>query len=122
VQRSCRPRTRARRVRGSETASTPRQSGDGRGADAPNFTTLRGTDLNDDGDADDLVIQIYDVPSGTVRTIGTVTQGNPLGGGDPGTTNGTVYISTGACIEVGGSCTLTTRLREDDDRARLVRG
>jgi hypothetical protein len=66
-----------------------------------------GTDLNDDGDADDLVIQLYDVPSDTVRTIGTVTQGNPLGGGDPGTTNGTVFISSGACIEVGGTCTVT---------------
>src|SRR5262249_47242776 len=47
----------------------------------------------------------YDVPTNTLRTIGTVTQGNPLAGGEPGTTSGTVYISTGACVEMGGSCT-----------------
>jgi hypothetical protein len=66
-----------------------------------------GTDLNGDGDADDLVIRLFDLASGTTRTIGTVTQGNPLGGGDPGTTSGTVYVATGACIEVGGACTTT---------------
>src|SRR5262249_185773 len=58
-----------------------------------------GTDLNDDGDADDLVIQIFDVDSGKTRTIGTVTNGNPLAGGDPGTNTGTAYIADGACIE-----------------------
>jgi len=66
-----------------------------------------GTDLNGDGDAADLVIRLFDLASGTTRTIGTVTQGNPLGGGDPGTTNGTVYVATGACIETGGLCTVT---------------
>jgi Tol biopolymer transport system component len=66
-----------------------------------------GTDLNGDGDADDLVIQIFDITTGTTRTIGTVVQGNPLAGGDPGTPNGTVYVSSGACIEVGGTCSVT---------------
>ncbi len=59
-----------------------------------------GTDLNDDGDADDLVIQLFDVATGTTRVIGTVANGgNPLAGGDPGTPNGTVYVSSGACLE-----------------------
>ncbi len=62
-----------------------------------------GTDLNEDGDADDLVIQLFDVTTATTRTIGTVTGGNPLAGGDPGTVKGTAYVSSGACIEtVGG--------------------
>src|SRR6185369_15377849 len=59
-----------------------------------------GTDLNDDGDADDLVIRLYDVTTQTTRTIGTVTTGgNPLGGGDPTTGTGTVYVSSGQCVE-----------------------
>jgi Tol biopolymer transport system component len=62
-----------------------------------------GTDLNDDGDADDLVIQLFDVTTVTTRTIGTVTGGNPLAGGDPTTGSGTAYVSSGACVEtVGG--------------------
>ncbi len=62
-----------------------------------------GTDLNDDGDADDLVIRIFDVPTATTRTIGTVTGGNPLAGGDPTTGTGTAYVASGQCIEtVGG--------------------
>ncbi len=66
-----------------------------------------GTDLNGDGDADDLVIRLFDLGTGTTETIGTVTGGNPLAGGDPGTTRGTVYVGTGACVEVGATCTVT---------------
>ncbi len=66
-----------------------------------------GTDLNGDGDADDLVIRLFDLASGNTTTIGVVTNGNPLAGGDPGTTNGTVYVATGACIEVGATCAST---------------
>ena len=33
-----------------------------------------GTDLNDDGDADDLVIRLFDLATGTTQTIGTVTR------------------------------------------------
>jgi hypothetical protein len=58
-----------------------------------------GTDLNDDGDADDLVIRLFDVTTQTTRTIGTVTGGNPLAGGDPTTGTGTVYVSRGQCVE-----------------------
>src|SRR5262249_18363151 len=62
-----------------------------------------GTDLNDDGDADDLVIRVFDVTTQTTKTIGTVTGGNPLGGGDPETKRGTAYVSSGVCVEtVGG--------------------
>ncbi len=66
-----------------------------------------GTDLNDDGDADDLVIRLFDLASGTTRTIGTVTNGNPLAGGDPGTTSGTVYVASGTCVETAGPCSTT---------------
>ncbi len=66
-----------------------------------------GTDLNGDGDADDLVIRLFDLTTGTTETIGTVTGGNPLAGGDPGTTTGTTYVGTGACLEVGGLCATT---------------
>lgn len=61
-----------------------------------------GTDLNDDGDADDLVIQLFDLTTGTTRTIGTVTGGNPLDGGDPTTRTGTAYVSSGMCVESSG--------------------
>ena len=67
-----------------------------------------GTDLNDDGDADDLVIRLFDVDSTTTRTLGTVTQGNPLAGSDPGTPTGTIYVTSGACLEVGAACAQTT--------------
>jgi hypothetical protein len=45
------------------------------------------------------VIRLYDVTSQTTRTIGTVTTGETLGGGDPTTGTGTVYVSCGQCIE-----------------------
>ncbi len=66
-----------------------------------------GTDLNGDGDADDLVIRLYDLATGTTRTIGAVTQGNPLAGSDPAAPSDTIYVTTGACIEVGGACATT---------------
>ncbi len=69
------------------------------------FGCAAGTDLNGDGDADDLVIRVFDLATGTTTTVGTVTGGNPLAGGDPGTTSGTAYVASGACREFGGACT-----------------
>ncbi len=68
-----------------------------------------GTDLNTDGDADDLVIEVLDLDTGKVTTLGTSDEGNddPLHGGDVGGGGGegTVYPSTGRCVEtLGGSC------------------
>ena len=59
------------------------------------------TDLNGDGDAVDLVIQIFDLDSGRTRTVGTVVDGSdPLGRGDTlDTDTATVYTSTGLCLE-----------------------
>jgi hypothetical protein len=95
------------------------------GADSVKFLTLEceqgggvmtgcptgGTDLNGDGDAGDIVIQVYDPVTDTVTLLGTVaedTEENPLAGGeaeegeeDPGI----VYTAAGRCIEtLGGSC------------------
>jgi hypothetical protein len=68
-----------------------------------------GTDLNGDGDAGDLVIRVFDVATGRTTTVGTVAQGaggDPLQGGDIGGGTGTVYTSSGRCIEtLGGTCT-----------------
>lgn len=70
-----------------------------------------GTDLNGDTppDANDLVIQVFDVDTGQTQTIGTVVDGggDPLGGGEVGDPNtGTVFLTSGRCIEpLGGSCT-----------------
>jgi len=76
---------------------------DQHGSVVSGFCGSGGTDLNDDGDADDIVIQLFDVATDTTRTIGTVTGGNPLAGGDPTTGTGTAYVSAGACVEtVGG--------------------
>jgi Tol biopolymer transport system component len=75
---------------------------------------LGGTDINGDGDPDDLVIQIYDTVTDTVTVVGTAAsqdEQSPLQGGeadDPGTgdDDGTVYTAFGRCIEtLGGSCT-----------------
>ena len=62
------------------------------------------TDLNGDGDAVDLVIQIFDLDSGRTRTVGTVVEGsNPLGRGDTlDTDTATVYTSSGLCLEPTG--------------------
>ena len=59
------------------------------------------TDLNGDGDAVDLVIQVFDLDSGRTRTVGTVRDGSdPLGRGDTlDTDTATVYTSTGLCLE-----------------------
>jgi hypothetical protein len=66
-----------------------------------------GTDLNDDGDPDDLVIQVYDVASGVTRPIGTPTGGDPFQGGSNSETPdpGVVYVTSGRCLEpADGSC------------------
>ena len=79
----------------------------------------RGTDLNGDGDADDLVIEVYDVHSAALTVLGSSTGGDendPLGGGtttgstttpDNNGGGGTVFQSTGRCIETLG-CTADT--------------
>ena len=65
-----------------------------------------GTDLNGDGNADDLVVRTF--TDGFTTTIGIAGEtGDPLGGG--GTTGGgtgTVSVSTGLCVETlaGTSC------------------
>ncbi|MBY0274236.1 hypothetical protein K2Z84_02755 [Candidatus Binatia bacterium] len=62
------------------------------------------TDLNGDGDAVDLVIQIFDLDTGRTRTVGTVVNGSdPLGRGDTlDTDTATVYTSSGLCLESTG--------------------
>lgn len=70
-----------------------------------------GTDLNEDGDAADLVVRVFDLPTGTTQTIGTVPQGSDTGG-DPfqsgsvgGSDSGMVFVTSGRCIErLGGAC------------------
>src|SRR5206468_347473 len=75
-----------------------------------------GTDLNGDGDADDLVIEVYDAHSAALTVLGSSSGGDdadPLSGGTttgntttPDNGGGSVFQSTGRCIEtLGGSCT-----------------
>src|SRR5262249_12591398 len=68
-----------------------------------------GTDLNGDTppDADDLVLRVFDLETDITRTVGTIaaTTADPLGGDDAGTDSGTVFVTSGRCIEtLGGSC------------------
>src|SRR5262249_49079556 len=61
-----------------------------------------GTDLNNDGDAGDLVIRELNVRSLEVKIVGTVDPGgDPLRGDPVGTGDGStdVFISHGRCIE-----------------------
>jgi len=71
-----------------------------------------GTDLNNDGDADDLVIEVFNVTSGQSHVIGTVdqttgAQGNPLGSDPGGSTstgrndsgNPVLVANAGRCLE-----------------------
>jgi hypothetical protein len=73
--------------------------------------TAGGSDLNNDGDAADLVIQTYNVLSGQTKVVGTVstapdtgvhnsapdpTVGDPTGGGDGSTE---LFVSSGRCME-----------------------
>jgi cysteine-rich repeat protein len=100
---------------------------------AVKFLTLEaaqgGLDLNNDGDADDLVIQLFDVVSGITTTIGTVVRGSgavSVGLGDPladpsgGAGTSSVFISeAGRCVEAveGSTCTLDA---ECSPRARCI--
>src|SRR5262249_2803612 len=70
-----------------------------------------GTDLNGDGDADDLVIQSLDVATNTVLTIGTVVStptettvptGDPLA--HPGTGGQVIATPAGRCVTGTTSC------------------
>jgi cysteine-rich repeat protein len=74
-----------------------------------------GTDLNADGDAADLIIQVFNARAGTVRVLGTVhedtgDQVSPLidDSTDTGDADDTqVFVSAGRCIEtLGGSCSV----------------
>jgi Tol biopolymer transport system component len=81
-----------------------------------------GTDLNDDSDAGDLVIQVFNVRTGVTQFIGTVLQAptgapvadqNPLAGGSTptistGPDTGTVFVTQGRCVEIGGACSAST--------------
>lgn len=69
-----------------------------------------GHDLNDDGDAQDMVLQIYDVATETVTVVGTPEQdqsADPLGGGEASTPvdgeansdPGVVFPAVGRCLE-----------------------
>ena len=87
---------------------------DQHGSVVSGFCGSGGTDLNDDGDADDIVIQLFDVATDTTRTIGTVTGGNPLAGGDPATGTGTAYVSAGACVETVGGKLHSVCLTDED--------
>jgi len=64
-----------------------------------------GTDLNNDGDAADIVIQVLNVRSLKLITVGTIadtptSEKDPLGGDPTGTdTADEVFISSGRCIE-----------------------
>jgi hypothetical protein len=79
-----------------------------------------GTDMNEDATAGDLVVQSFNVRTGTTRTIGTVIPtdattpeipGNPLQGGDtesPGApSGGVVYVSAGRCVETSAATCVT---------------
>jgi hypothetical protein len=76
-----------------------------------------GTNINNDTppDADDLVIQVFNVRTRTTTPIGTVVadqNGNPLpdqnplddGGTTGGGDGGTVYVTNGRCLEIGNGC------------------
>ncbi len=64
-----------------------------------------GTDLNGDGDAADIVIQVYDIQTDHSTPYGTAKDGNSLQDGNVGGGDGSVYDSAGRCIEtVGGTC------------------
>lgn len=65
-----------------------------------------GTDYNNDGDPDDLVLQLHDNATGLTRTLATYFGGNPFAGdGDPTTqppAPDLVYETAGRCIEPQG--------------------
>ena len=70
-----------------------------------------GTDLNNDGDPDDLVIQIFDLASGITRPLAEPIAGDPFLGGTNSEAGdrGVVYISSGRCLEsLGEACTTDT--------------
>jgi hypothetical protein len=69
-----------------------------------------GTDLNGDVPpaADDIVIQLFDITTPGITLLGTADGNDPFQGGtgDGSGTGGTVFVSSGRCIEtLGGECT-----------------
>ncbi len=84
-----------------------------------------GTDLNGDGDPDDLVIQVYDVATGVASPIFTPTSGDPFqGGGNSETPDpGVAYVSSGRCLEpAGGSCRTNADCTQPGARCALEEG
>ncbi len=81
---------------------------DQRGNDPGLFCEVGGTDLNGDTppDANDTVIQLFDVCTGEVTVVGTVDgPGDPFQGDDEDGPGATIYPTTGRCIEtLGGGC------------------
>jgi cysteine-rich repeat protein len=72
-------------------------------SEARQGTPGNGTDLNDDGDTNDIVVASFDVCTGAVRPIGTPAGGDPLDDPEDG---GPAYVSAGGRCVVG----LTTLL------------
>ncbi len=70
---------------------------------------LGGTDLDNDGDADDLVIERFNVCSEQVTLVGTVSDSQPADPlqGDPFAPEGTeVFVGAGRCVQdLGVDCT-----------------
>jgi hypothetical protein len=87
---------------------------DQRGPESNGCPTM-GTNLSGDvpSDADDIVLQSFNVPAGTTTVLGLVVEGGttPAPGvlTDPTAGQASVYVSYGRCIEtIGGSCSKTT--------------
>lgn len=76
------------------------------------FCETAGSDLTGDLDAEDLVLQLWNVRDGTVRALAEVGPGdNPLEGGGtaPDDPTDAVLVTTGRCLEaLAASCSETT--------------
>jgi hypothetical protein len=87
-------------------------------ASLPRCPAPGGTDINNDTDASDLVIQVFNVRTRITTPIGTVIADNndvplaeqdPLGDGEVEEVDdgGTVYVTQGRCLEIGAGCVTT---------------
>src|SRR5262249_20822209 len=70
------------------------------GCPAMNGCNDGGTDLNHDGDTGDLVVQVWDLTSGSTGTEGTGVGGNPIAPNPNPSSCDTTYVSSGRCIEI----------------------